>query len=334
MPIRILVVEDVREWRKALRGLYEGILKGDCEIVLAEDVDDAERELNRDSKFDILSLDINLGEGVHPGRDGKKVDCNGMDILFEAARRKLVNGVVVITLAPHDQELPAVVEDADELREVRMTLPAIVEHFFPARNRVLYKHPDVSVEESLKLYRRGLTPAFLKKLAVSAGEMQGTVTLQFDGDPGRGISTIAKISQKRFRIHNRSDALFFYALAVCKQCRNAQDPSDPLPGGVTKRGVLKTYRLDLPPDADKKTVTALCDDTITDLRRRLDALGLPWRRVFRAVRGLGYELLGEVKVVGLASVNAQPIRSADAPDADDLVDSNYDFYQEIDGRIE
>jgi CheY-like chemotaxis protein len=132
---KILVVDDQEPYRLALKLMYEGILgKGACMVDPVGNATEAKDRL-KSREFDLLSLDINLGEdpSVREDDDRYKRDANGLDVLRYAANHRLVKGVIIFTAAQHDEQLQWVVGKG-KLAEVLMHLREIAADAFPDRN--------------------------------------------------------------------------------------------------------------------------------------------------------------------------------------------------------
>lgn len=123
--------------------MYKDILGDDCDVIPtgggAAPVDDAKLAL--DSEFDLLSLDINLGDGVMPNQDGVKPGANGLDLL-PVAKHRNVAGVIVVTKARHDPFLRYVIPHGEKLKWTRVRLSKLVDAWFPGRNIIIDKDLD------------------------------------------------------------------------------------------------------------------------------------------------------------------------------------------------
>jgi len=155
--MNILVIEDRMDWRHALVDMYKEIIGKQGVVHEAAGVEDAETQL-RHVKYDLLSLDINLGDFENEGG-------NGMTILEDVANQGLVNGVVLITSAPHDMELEAAVPDEGQRIIARVSLGEYAEKWFSGKNLYYQKPIEGSIQGALDVIKQTLTYERLSELA-------------------------------------------------------------------------------------------------------------------------------------------------------------------------
>ncbi len=146
-PLKILVVEDDLEWRRALKEMYETLLPlHDIEWSFASDTGEAVSQLtDRNRVFDLLSLDFLLG-----GTDGRLV-------LRVAHKNQTCRAVLFITGFDQKQEFEIVVEDPDERRVVAMTLDAYIQSRFPGNHIYLKKDLELPIGQNIEILRNALS---------------------------------------------------------------------------------------------------------------------------------------------------------------------------------
>ena len=162
--MKILIVEDHEAWSSKLRDMYEQVLGSDCVVRVANSYEQAESELkNRTREWDLLSLDINLGDG------------NGLDLLEIAYGKDWVKGAVVISGISLDKDPPVSIEPA-KLKRMRSILPQEVEKAFPgafllSKNPLSYSseidsvnNPEI-VGKIIEDFKNDLTAELLNELA-------------------------------------------------------------------------------------------------------------------------------------------------------------------------
>lgn len=160
--IKVLVVEDVANWREALCQMYKEIIP-QCQVNSASSGPDALRMIENGERFDLLSLDINLGithpktEVGQPDLDLNVHGADGRSVLRRAHELKACKGVIVITGLAHDTTLALVIPDLEERKRVRMTLHAYLQDLFPGKNLYLQKYPESKIPESIRDFRKALS---------------------------------------------------------------------------------------------------------------------------------------------------------------------------------
>lgn len=182
MALSVLVVEDNDEWSRALCRMYQDLL-GTDEVDDASTVRRALDKLERRS-YDLLSVDIIMKKDSPAYGDGRRV-------VIDAAERNTSRGLVCITGMRHDDELEVVLEDDETIEEVRMTLEAFLDRFFPGRHLLYHKHrdPQKTPQDNIRIITSGpvpLTGTRLRQLCGAHNRFEynsdsDSWTLQFDG---------------------------------------------------------------------------------------------------------------------------------------------------------
>lgn len=159
---RVLVVEDDPNWNNALCDMYKDILAELSPFVLpVMSGKEALALIESGEKFNLLSLDINLGK-THPKTpegwpDLTKEGAEGRPVLRRAIEKKACKAVVVITQLPEDKTLNLVIPDENERRIAKMTLPAYLNELFPGRSLYLSKSREIPIEENINIIKEQLT---------------------------------------------------------------------------------------------------------------------------------------------------------------------------------
>lgn len=150
-PLRILIVEDRENWRKALREHFRANFKTsrvyrEPEIDTAEDGDQALAFLQANRRYDLVALDMKLGERVAGAPPP-----SGLDVLEEIEARGAAFFVALITGAATDPTMVETYgrEDA-AVMQVGLQCEA-AKHFPPDRIRVVNKPPQGSFKEQWSL---------------------------------------------------------------------------------------------------------------------------------------------------------------------------------------
>ncbi|MBC8359425.1 MAG: response regulator [Candidatus Aminicenantes bacterium] len=158
--IKVLVVEDDANWKEALCQMYKQIIP-QCHVNSASSGIDALRMIENGEKFDLLSLDINLGI-THPKTEVGHPDLNvygadGRSVLRRAHELNACKGLIVITGLAYDTTLALVIPDLEESKRVRMTLHAYLQDLFPGKNLYLKKYPESKIPESIRVFMKALS---------------------------------------------------------------------------------------------------------------------------------------------------------------------------------
>jgi DNA-binding NtrC family response regulator len=157
--IKYLIVEDRADWSKALNrevadyfSEMRGLAKQRIKPSTAYDGDQANDQL-RDGAFDLVTLDMNLGEGASRSK------ISGLDVLAQIARNNSAYFVLIITGAVNDPALEKLYgrEAASLMRygalnEAVKCLPA-------ERVRILNKPGDAKVADAMEKIRTQLHSA-------------------------------------------------------------------------------------------------------------------------------------------------------------------------------
>jgi len=290
--LRVLVVEDQDQWRRAIINMYKDILGKDrCTAHSAETAEEA-LEMLEQGGYDLLSLDINLSAHAKGG--------NGMDVLEDAAAEGLANGVVVITGAAYDEELEAAIFDAGNRKVARVALGPYVSNWFEGKNTVLLKDPDDPIEQQVAFFKRHLTAELLKKLAAADEEppaVQPPYTLDItSGVPPRVIVKGRKGKEGKEEVVHDKDRMLLWALAWAS--REKYDMFY-----VSKEGVVQIARgQDWAEGRTEAEIRRAADTDIQTMRVRLRTRGILPEKLIVVERGKGWRLDRTVTVVGLGDV--------------------------------
>lgn len=153
--LRILVIEDTKQWREYLVAAVERAFAGFCNVVSAEAADngtEAMRRLrNATIPFDLVLLDIVLGKREEDGFPHP----NGFDILPEIAKNQSAFFVCILTGMLADPEMEALYGRQAALRMKIAGFCEAAKLFPPDRLRVFHKpemDPNSSVEDIAKVF--------------------------------------------------------------------------------------------------------------------------------------------------------------------------------------
>ncbi len=161
-PLRVLIVEDDHNWRGALCEMYKDIVYPD-EVILhsAASGPEAIRFLENE-KYDVLSLDINLGS-THPRESNEKPDigipgADGRTVLRKAEELSGCNSVIVITGIHIDDTLSFFLT-GEEVNVVRMTLQIYLNETFPGNHLYLMKMnvKEKPMREQIDIFKEQIT---------------------------------------------------------------------------------------------------------------------------------------------------------------------------------
>jgi CheY-like chemotaxis protein len=156
--MKILVVEDDPEWQSQLKHMYANVVRDDQVSVAGTGVEAMDTLKAR--KFDILSLDINLGPRGCSG--GPPI--HGIDVLKAAKRLKAAKAVVAISGCLSDP-LDPIIEDPVVRKRVHIDLPGLLDEVFSARHSGhFYKSPCEDVAAQIEVWRKQITLLYLESL--------------------------------------------------------------------------------------------------------------------------------------------------------------------------
>lgn len=301
--IKILVVEDDVSWREAIRKMFKEILPL-ASVKCTGDGREALRWIKEENeKYDLISLDINLGSTHLKTHDGKPdleiPGCNGLTILRMAYELKSCNGIIVITAAPHDQTLEVVIPSEEERCKVRMTLNGYLEELFPSRNRSLNKpYKESTIDKSIITYKEILTPKLIKQLCMATSFIKPPYIINWpigEYSSFRSCVIQSKETKEKLNIVNRLDLAFLYCL--CEITKMS-------PGFISKDTVYKIYsEQEIQKKLKDTVVNKKADSYIASFRRRLRSAGLDPNMIFVDERGMGWKLSPQVTIKGLSTVN-------------------------------
>lgn len=297
--IKILIVEDDVSWRESIRNMFKEILPS-ASVKCTGDGREALNWIEEKEKYDLISLDINLGSTHLKTPDGKpdlKIQgCNGLTILRKARELKSCNGVVVITAAPHDQTLEVVITDEEERNRIQMTPSAYLEELFPSRNLYLNKPYNRSdVDKAIVTYKKSLTLELIRQLCIAPSPLAPPYIIDWpSGDLSTMRScTIQSKESKKTKgkpITHKSDFTFLFSL--CK-----------MPDFVSKDAAYLIYEQNKSKQVKPEVVNKKADSYIASFRRRLRSAELDPNMIFVDERGRGWKLSPQVTIKGLSTVN-------------------------------
>lgn len=193
--MRVLVVEDDSEWRKALSVWYKSTLARWKPTVIPissglEAIELMENEVRANRKFNLLSLDIDLGS-THLDETGSldrtRPGGTGRDVLSHAHRLRACHGVIVITGIPSDHGLWfSETNETGRVREYN-ALSTQVKKWFPNRSHVHQKVRHAlprAVQETVRQLEESFPPEELYDLAAPNNKFvkkDGDWRIEFDG---------------------------------------------------------------------------------------------------------------------------------------------------------
>ena len=142
--IRVLVIEDDRDLLNQLVNCYKKIFIEEnihCSItkcnVGAFALSMVEEE---EEKFDLVSLDMNLGIGAPYDKNGKFMKgSDGRSILTTLSENQSCNGVIIVSGIQHDEELEWIDHSQGDLEVFRRTIHQRLEELYPNKNAIFYK---------------------------------------------------------------------------------------------------------------------------------------------------------------------------------------------------
>jgi len=202
--VKLLVVDDMPEWLESIRGMYAAVLTEPADSI--DVADDAAGVIDclRRRKYDLLSLDINLGADR----------ATGIDILSEAKKRDSVRSVIVISACVSDQELHTVIHDGKLRRMVQTRLSSMLTDMFPMRSSLFHKSPLDSIEDQVALWRNEVTRPWLESL-VSGGALRPPYVLRIRDLDRYQLSVNSENEKDKPAVFSSSpEAKFLCALAL------------------------------------------------------------------------------------------------------------------------
>lgn len=299
--IKVLVVEDDANWKEALCQMYKEIIP-QCHVNSASSGLDALRMIENGEKFDLLSLDINLGI-THPKTEVGHPDLNvhgadGRSVLRRAHELNACKGVIVITGLAYDTTLALVIPDKKDLMRVKSTLDEYLEDLFPGRKLYLQKIAGCTAVECVSQYKKVLKREKIIRLCKVLPSVPPPYTVHYSGNEvAPSISIRSRSNRAAFMsIIHKGDALFLYWLGKLK---------DTDPFFVPKKMVCGIYRGTQSQNLNKSKLSQYADTDINSLRRRLRKGGIDPYALFDSVRGLGWKIKPDVILRGFASVNVR-----------------------------
>lgn len=300
--IKVLVVEDDANWKEALCQMYKEIMP-QCHVNSASSGPDALRMIENDEKFDLLSLDINLGI-AHPKTEVGHLDLNvhgadGRSVLRRVHELNACKGVIVITGLAYDTTLPLVIPDKNDLMRVKSTLDEYLENLFPGRKLYLQKIAGCTAVECVSQYKKVLKREKIIRLCKVLPRVPPQYTIDYYSGTELAPSILIRSRSDRaafMQITDKGDALFLYYLGKLK----ATDPFF-----VTKDMVCGIYRGKQSKNLNKSELSQYAETDINSLRRRLRKGGIDPSALFSSVRGLGWKIKPDVIPKGFASVNVR-----------------------------
>ena len=293
--LRVLVVEDNRGWNVALQDLYRELLP-DATVQGTRSGEEALQRL-KSEHFDLLSVDVNLGE-THPtgpdgGLDYSVPGYDGLDVLEKAAEWKACTGVLLVTGIQHDEQLHFIVRNEGKRHAATMTPMTYLDQHFPGRNALLLKNAELDVQASIGVFRTALSSQGLRSLArppkARADGLPPPYTLDCDDRqiPPR-IRVLSRSSRPNFvAIREPADSFFLRQLMSSQRSGTF----------LTDDEVLQAY-----PDLSKAQIA------VDSFRRRLRKLGVePRHLIVRLTSGRsecrGWEFHRSVRLRGVASIS-------------------------------
>lgn len=300
--IKVLVVEDDANWKEALCQMYKEIIPR-CHVNSASSGLDALRMIENGEKFDLLSLDINLGI-THPKTEVGRPDLNvhgadGRSVLRRAHELNACKGVIVITGLAYDTTLALVIPNKKDLMRVKSTLDEYLEDLFQGRKLYLQKIAGCTAVECVSQYKEVLKREKIIRLCKVLPCVPPPYTVHYysGNEDAPSISIRSRSNRAAFMsISDKGDGKFLYWLGKIK---------DTAPFFVTKKSVCAIYRGEPSKNLNKSELSQYAETDINSLRRRLRKGGIDPCALFDCVRGLGWKIKPDVTLRGFASVNVR-----------------------------
>jgi len=138
MEVRILIIEDNRNWRRALRNLYDNAVQkrnpgARTVFEFADNVEDALYMIEaRREDYHLLSTDIDLGDTLKE-EDLASGETDGRPIVELAAEEDACMRIIVVTGIPARDELTFSRSDGEKTRRIKTTIHAFLSMVFPGR---------------------------------------------------------------------------------------------------------------------------------------------------------------------------------------------------------
>lgn len=292
--IKVLIVEDDAEWRESLCRMYEEILPA-CHVDSASSGRDALRRIENGDRFNLLSLDINLGS-THPRTEAGHIPgADGRSVLRRAHEKHSCNGVIVITGLAYDETLIWVMTE-EEIKKVRMTLHASLDGLFPKRNLYLQKISTGTPDECISQYKTVLDRKKLESLCAAIPGVPPPYTIDKQKDEIL-IKSRTKHDSYISVKHPRDREL------IRLLCEMKKYPGK---SWIEKETVSVIYRkADETKQSEKEDKSARnADSEINSLKRRLRKEEIDPDALLNSVRGIGWELCSQVHLgPGFSSVD-------------------------------
>ncbi|BAY35390.1 hypothetical protein NIES2107_73020 (plasmid) [Nostoc carneum NIES-2107] len=161
--IRVLVVEDDPQWRLPIEQMYSDILPKDSYILSLGSGEEAVRLLKGGTKFDLLSLDINLQSTC---TSSSEVYADGRTVLRNAYELRACSAVIVITGLPYDETLEFITPI--ERDKLVATLSCYLDDFF-GNNLHLTKPRlgNLTISDCIEVFKAQLPQKKLLNLCAS-----------------------------------------------------------------------------------------------------------------------------------------------------------------------
>lgn len=313
--MRILIVEDETPWRLALYEMYSTALGSSSPPPdLAVTVSEAKLALKR-NRYDILSLDINLGKTAPTDPHGRPIGANGKEVLDYAHGHNRADAVIVISGCAWDDELTMVIDDEGEEIEIRANIEGILRKMYKTRCRFIPK-PDperVSIENTVAAWQPSITKGSLASLT-RGGILAPPYCLEVTTSSGMvadSISVISKSSNDQ-RDVRREDVDFLWSLIMQwkddAKGLGHEDAAIALLGREEAERRLKQYGPSgKHADRSEQDRRTLMHQTVHSLvagfKRRLKNLDINPEGIIETWSAGGWRLARTVKITGLSDLN-------------------------------
>lgn len=153
--IKILIVEDDLDTSSALIKVYKKIFEEkDCNVSITNHTEGyrALIDIEDGKKYDLISLDMNLGSTALLSQNGRLLGSDGRSILKLAYKKQATNGLIIVSGIQNDQEIDWRDEEEGDISIFKRTIHSILSDLYPGKNVIFYKGQSIddTVDDILK----------------------------------------------------------------------------------------------------------------------------------------------------------------------------------------